>query len=248
MISGPRQSGKTTLAEETASEGMRFLSLDDPTQLAAARRDPVGFLRGVDRAVIDEIQRVPDLLLAIKTEVDKDQRPGRFILTGSANLMSLPKVADSLAGRMEVIQLLPMSQAEIRGGNGAFLDRAFSGNPPSSGSFVLGDSLVDLVLACGYPEALKRSQWPRQRNWHLHYADAIVQRDVREVAQIAQLGQMQNLLNALARHAGQLVNYSGIGAALGMNHVTTRKYMQVLEGLYLINSLHTAAMVYEQAQ
>ena len=237
MISGPRQSGKTTLAEEIASEGMRFLSLDDPTQLAAARRDPVGFLRGVDRAVIDEIQRVPDLLLAIKTEVDKDPRPGRFILTASANLMSFPKVADSLAGRMEVIQLLPMSQAEMRGGNGAFLDRAFSGNPPSSGNSVLGDSLVDLVLAGGYPEALKRSQWLRQRNWHLHYADAIIQRDVREVAQVAQLGQMQNLLKALARHTGQLVNYSGIGAALGMNHVTTRKYMQVLEGLYLTNSL-----------
>lgn len=186
------------------------------------------------------------MLLAIKTEVDKDQRPERFILTGSANLMSLPKVADSLAGRMEVIQLLPMSQAEIRGGNGEFLDRAFSGNPPSSGSSVLGDSLVDLVLAGGYPEAPKRSQWPRQRNWHLHYADAIVQRDVREVAQIAQLGQMQNLLNALARHTGQLVNYSGIGAALGMNHVTTRKYMQVLEGVIL--NQFAAAMVYEQAQ
>ena len=177
LIAGPRQSGKTTLATEIADEDRPFLTLDDATQLHFAKTDPVGFLRDVDRAVIDEVQRAPELLLAIKTEVDKDKRPGRFLLTGSANLMTVPRVAESLAGRMEVIQLLPLSQAEIRRGKGRFLDDAFSGKAAVTGEPVLGRSLVELVLAGGYPEVLERTQWTRRQSWHLSYINAIIQRD-----------------------------------------------------------------------
>ena len=218
---------------------MPFLSLDDPTLLDVASSDPVGFLRGIDRAVIDEVQRAPTLLLVIKSLVDRDTRPGRFLLTGSANLMTLPKVADSLAGRMEVVRLLPLSQAEIRGGQGRFLDDAFSGKSPSVGEPVLGTDLVELVLAGGYPEVLERRSWRRRQDWYDHYVDGIVQRDIREVAQVGQLAQMPKLLNVLAEHAGRLVNYSGIGAGLGMNHVTTQKYTGVFESLYLIHSLQS---------
>jgi predicted AAA+ superfamily ATPase len=119
LISGPRQSGKTTLATEIASDKTPFLTLDDANVLRSAIDDPVGFVRGLDRAVIDEVQRAPDLLLAIKNLVDDDKTPGRFLLTGSANLMTIPKVADSLAGRMEVVRLLPLSQAEILGAGDA---------------------------------------------------------------------------------------------------------------------------------
>lgn len=237
LISGPRQSGKTTLAMELAEKDMPFLSLDDPTLLASVSSDPVSFLRGMDRAIIDEVQRAPELLLAIKTEVDRDKRPGRFLLTGSANLMTLPKVADSLAGRMETIRLLPLSQAEIRGGTGCFLGDAFSGKLRANDKVLLGEELVELVLAGGYPEALARTRWSRRQDWHLEYIDAIVQRDVRDIAQIDQLGQMPKLLSVLAEHSGQLVNYSGIGAALGMNHVTTQKYMRVFESLYLTRTV-----------
>ena len=237
LISGPRQSGKTTLATAIANKDMPFLSLDDPTLLDVASSDPVGFLRGIDRAVIDEVQRAPTLLLVIKSSVDRDTRPGRFLLTGSANLMMLPKVADSLAGRMEIVRLLPLSQSEIRGGQGRFLDDAFSGKPPSLGEPVLGTDLVELVLAGGYPEALERKSWPRRQDWYEHYVDGIVQRDIREIAQVGQLAQMPKLLNVLAEHSGQLVNCSGVGAALGMNHVTTQKYMKVFESLYLVHSL-----------
>ena len=237
MIAGPRQSGKTTLAEEIANKGRPFLTLDDATQLDAAKRDPVGFLRDVDRAVIDEVQRAPELLLAIKTEVDKDKRPGRFLLTGSANLMTVPTVAESLAGRMEVFQLLPLSQAEIRRGQGRFLDDAFSGKTPNAGEPILGKNLVELVLTGGYPEALERAGWPRRQDWHFSYLDATIQRDVRDIASVEQIASMPKLLRALAECTGQLVNYSGIGSALGMNHVTTRKYMQIFESLYLIASL-----------
>ncbi len=237
LMSGPRQSGKTTLATTIANKDMPFLSLDDPTLLDFASSAPVGFLRGIDRAVIDEVHRAPTLLLVIKSLVDRDARPGRFLLTGSANLMMLPKVADSLAGRMEVVRLLPLSQSEIRGGQGHFLDDAFSGKSPSVGEPVLGTDLVELVLAGGYPEVLERGSWRRRQDWHDQYVDGIVQRDIREVAQVGQLAQMPKLLNVLAGHAGQLVNYSGMGVGLGMNHVTTQKCTGVFESLYLIHSL-----------
>lgn len=113
LLAGPRQAGKTTLVRQLAALGARYLTLDDEITLLSAREDPVGMIRSLDRAVIDEIQRAPHLLLAIKKSVDEDRRPGRFLITGSANLMTLPTVADSLAGRMETLTLLPLSQSEL---------------------------------------------------------------------------------------------------------------------------------------
>ena len=237
LICGPRQSGKTTLARWIAGDDIPFVTLDDATAFAAASADPVGFLRGLDRAVIDEVQRAPGLVLAIKTAVDADPRAGRFLLTGSANLMTLPRVADSLAGRMTIIRLLPLAQAELRGTRPSFLDRAFAGETPDTMTPVVGDGLVETVLAGGYPEALTRSRWRRRRDWHLDYVEAIVQRDVRDVARIEQLSSMPRLLRVLAEHSGQLVNFSGFGASLGMNHVTTQKYVGVFENLFLVKTL-----------
>lgn len=237
LISGPRQSGKTTLAMDIAGDKTPFLTLDDATVLRAAIDDPVGFVRGLDRAVIDEVQRAPDLLLAIKNVVDDDKSPGKFLLTGSANLMTIPKVADSLAGRMEVIRLFPLSQAEIIGNKTQFIDRAFAGKKPAVDQVIIGTDLIERVLSGGYPEALGRKRWPRKQDWYHGYLDALVQRDVREVAQIEQLGVMPKLLSVLAEHSGQLINYTGIGGALDLNHVTTQKYVRVLESLYLVHSL-----------
>ncbi|MYE80885.1 MAG: AAA family ATPase, partial [Gammaproteobacteria bacterium] len=163
LICGPRQSGKTTLAQHIAGKDMPFLTLDDPTVLQAAKADPVGFVRGLDRAVIDEIQRAPDLILAIKGAVDGDPRPGRFLLTGSANLMTLPRVADSLAGRMSIMRLLPLAQAELRESPSSFLDLVFAGQPPEIGLPLFGEDLLETVLAGGFPEAVARSHWRRRR-------------------------------------------------------------------------------------
>jgi len=237
LISGPRQSGKTTLVKEIAGSKTPYFTLDDATVLAAAQSDPVGFIRGLERAVIDEIQRAPDLLLAIKAEVDRDKSPGRFLLTGSANLMTVPKVADSLAGRMEIVKLLPLSQSEITDTKSTILETAFAGTEPNLGTITTGAALIELVLAGGYPEALARKSWGRKQDWYGGYLDAIIQRDIQDIAQIEQLAAMPKLLSVLAEYSGQLVNYTGLGSAVGLNHVTTRKYLGILEAAFLVQTL-----------
>jgi predicted AAA+ superfamily ATPase len=237
LLSGPRQAGKTTLVRRLTQAGTPFLTLDDPTALRAATADPVSFIRGLDRATIDEVQRVPDVLLAIKRSVDEDARPGRFLLTGSANLLTVPRIADSLAGRMGIINLLPLSQAEMRGARSTFLQQVFAGAIPKPGPLLNGLDLVASVLAGGYPEAVRRLAWRRQRAWYLDYVRAILERDVRDVAQVERLPMMHRLLVILAHHAAQLVNHAGLGAQIGLNHVTTQRYVGVLEQLFLIRLL-----------
>ena len=238
LIVGPRQAGKTTLARRYASPARPYVTLDDPATLAAARADPSGFVRGLKQAVIDEVQRVPELLLSIKESVDKDPRPGRFLLTGSTNLMAMPLVADSLAGRLEVITLLPFAQAELTGTPGHLLDRLFDGHGlPDVSSTVVGDALVDLVLKGGYPEALRRASPGRRQAWLLDYVALILDRDVRDIANIDQLDRMPRLLNMLAAHAGQLVNHSSYGAALGVTSPTAQKYTGILERLFLLRQI-----------
>lgn len=237
LIAGPRQSGKTTLANAIAGDSIPYFTLDDSTVLSAAKDDPNGFIRGLNRAVIDEIQRAPELLTAIKMAVDADARPGRFLLTGSANIMTIPVAADSLAGRMEIINLLPLSQAEIRAEESTFLDNAFDGQTPRVGRCVVGSDLIELVLAGGYPEALSRKRWSRKQDWYNAYVNAIIQRDIQDIARIDQLGIMPRLLEVLAEHSGQLVSHSSIGSAIDLNHVTTQKYVRALQSLFLIQTI-----------
>jgi predicted AAA+ superfamily ATPase len=237
LLAGPRQSGKTTLAEKFAADGMPFLTLDDQTTLDTARADPVGFVRGLDRAIIDEIQRAPQLLLAIKRAVDTDKRPGRFLLTGSANLMTLPQVADSLAGRIEIADLLPLSQAEIRKKPCDFLERILQGRAPAIGEVVVGADLVQRILAGGYPEAIERTSWARRQKWFLDYVRAVIERDAGDISHIEYIRQMPRLLRILATHSGQLANYSSMGAALGIGHATIQKYTDVLGRLFMVRAL-----------
>lgn len=238
LLSGPRQSGKTTLVQALARDKIPFFTLDNATTLDIAQKDPVGFIRDLDKAVIDEVQRAPDLLLAIKESVDTDGRPGRFLLTGSTNLMTLPRVADSLAGRMEVVRLLPLSQSEILGIRPAFLDRVFDGEVPSVAKLVIADDLTKMILAGGYPEALTRQSLARRQDWYLNYVDSILQRDINEVAQIEQAVKIPRLVQALAHFSSQLVNYSRIGASIDLSHTTTQRYTAILEQLFLIHTLH----------
>lgn len=241
LLAGPRQAGKTTLVRQMATQGMRYLTLDDELTLLAAREDPVGLIRSLDRAVIDEIQRAPQLLLAIKKTVDEDRRPGRFLLTGSANLMALPTVADSLAGRMETLRLLPLSQSELHGNTGNWLDQAFAGELLQASSPLLGDSLVEAVLRGGYPEAVARATARRRTVWARQYIDAIIQRDVRDVAGIDKLDQLPRFLRALAQVAGQICNYTHLGGQVGLDSKTAARYAAVFEQMYLLQRVEVWA-------
>lgn len=238
LISGPRQAGKTTLARMFADKHRPYITLDDAGTLNAAKADPTGFIRGIKRAVIDEVQRAPDLMLAIKASVDDDQEPGRFLLTGSANLATIPAIADSLAGRMAVIPLLPFAQAEIQSRPGLMLDRLFAGEEPTvEGEVILGKDMISMVLAGGYPEVLRRTTSARRVSWLEDYVGLILDRDVRDIANIEQLDRLPRLLNVLAEHAGQLVNNSSFGSALGLSGVTAQKYIAILERLFLVKTL-----------
>lgn len=237
LLAGPRQAGKTTLARQFESEGMRYLSLDTPAVLDAARGDPLGFVRGLDRAIIDEVQRAPDLLLAIKQSVDDDRRPGRFLLTGSANLMALPTVADSLAGRMETLHLLPLAQCEVRGGRGGWLDAVFVGAPPAPRDPVVGEKLERIVLGGGYPEAIARETPRRRAAWARQYIEALIQRDVREIADLHKLDVLSRLLGALAQVAGQPCNFARLGGQLGIDQKTAARYLGIFEHLYLLRRI-----------
>ena len=237
LLAGPRQAGKTTLVRQFTERGLHYLTLDDELTLLSAREDPVGMIRNLDRAVIDEIQRAPELLLAIKKSVDEDRRPGRFLLTGSANLMALPTVADSLAGRMETLMLLPLSQSEIENRPVNWIDRVFAGEILTSNAPVLGSSLVERVLRGGYPEAVARPTEKRRTAWARQYINAILQRDVRDVAEIDKLDQLPRFLRALAQAAGQMCNYSELGGQVGLDGKTVSRYISVFEQMYLLKRI-----------
>lgn len=235
LIAGPRQAGKTTLARQVAkNHEMHYLTLDDELVLLAAKADPVGMIRNLDRAIIDEIQRAPQLLLAIKKSIDEDRRPGRFLLTGSANLMALPTVADSLAGRMETLTLLPLSQSEIYGATNNWLDSVFAGHIPEISTPLIGKALYEAVLRGGYPEAVSRKTAKRRTVWIRQYIDALIQRDVRDVAGLDKLDHLPRFLRALAHTSGQLCNYSQLGGQVGLDYKTVARYEGIFEQMYLL--------------
>jgi predicted AAA+ superfamily ATPase len=238
LLAGPRQAGKTTLVRQIArQQGLRYLTMDDELALLSAREDPVGMIRSLDRAVIDEVQRAPQLLLAIKKSVDEDRRPGRFLLTGSADLMSLPTVADSLAGRMETLTLLPLSQSEINSRSANWIDSAFADRILKADQPVLGSDLIDRVLRGGYPEAISRATAKRRMAWARQYIDAIIQRDVRDVAGIEKLDQLPRFLRALAQTAGQMCNSTQLGGQVGLDGKTVSRYVGVFEQMYLLKRI-----------
>ena len=237
LIVGPRRAGKTTLARMMGDADRTYVTLDDQTVLDAARSDPTGFIRGLDRATIDEIQRVPELLLAIKKEVDEDYRPGRFLLTGSANVMTLPRVTDSLAGRIETIRMLPLARAEVAGTAPDFLERLFEGKLQGNREAVIGDDLIRLALLGGYPEAIRRATERRRQNWARSYLASVLSRDLREIGEIEKLTELPKFVRLLAEHSGKLVNYSQFGSSIDVSHKTGQRYVGLLEQVFLVSTL-----------
>ena len=233
---GPRQSGKTTLARKVAAEtGMSFITLDDAQSRRFANADPSGFIQGLDRAVMDEIQRAPELVLAMKKTVDEDPRPGRFLVTGSVELFRSAISPDSLAGRVETVELLPFSQAEIeqRGASG-FLDRAFAGDFPAYMETGRTPDLIQRVAAGGYPEALRRVHAARRAAWLRSYARALTQRDAAEVSVVRRSDALARLLGHAAAASGRLMNLSALAAPLGIDIKTVDRWLELLEQMFVV--------------
>lgn len=236
---GPRQCGKSTLAR-TLDSARRYLTLDDANLLAAATKDPAGFIaQQPDNVTIDEVQRVPELLLAIKRSVDEDRRPGRFLLTGSANLLQLPRLPDSLAGRMESIYLHPLTESEKSWSAGSFLGRWLDGDLVDSRvreTSLSPSSLPGRILAGGYPEPQGRTP-ARARQWQHQYLKAVMDRDIHDVARVRDSSEVSRLLEILAHQTGTLLNTSSLANDLRLDRQTVERYISVLERLFLIRRL-----------
>jgi len=241
LLNGARQTGKSTLVQ-WLSEGQhpaRYLTMDDATVLAAAAEDPTGFIQGLKGPVIlDEIQRVPALFPPIKVEVDRHRTAGRFLLTGSANVLLLPDLSESLSGRMEILTLWPFSAGELGSVTETFIDMAFSGRPLLLPASSLSRSeLFRRIVAGGFPEAVQRTTPRRRRAWFGSYITTILQRDVRDLANIEHLTALPRLLALLAARATTLLNLSELSRSAGLAQSTLKRYMALLETTFLVQLL-----------
>ncbi len=240
FVMGARQVGKSTLVNVVAHQDhpAQVLTLDDRATRDAALADPAGFIAELaGPVVLDEVQRAPDLLLAVKEAVDRDTRPGRFLLTGSANVLTNRRVKDALTGRMEIVTLWPLSQAEIENGTHNIVDRLFAGAPPQLDNAIVGrDAFVDRVAAGGYPEARGRTGRRRDR-WFRDYLDTTLDRDLRDVSDALKLHEMPRLLRLLATQAAGLLNYKSVADRLQLHPDTVKSYVQLLETVFLVRRL-----------
>lgn len=237
LLNGARQTGKTTLAQALAEKtGAQYFTLDDSATLALAAGDPAGFIRNLDGPVVlDEIQRAPDLFPAIKVSVDKNRQPGRFLLTGSANVMTLPRLSESLAGRMEVIPLFPFSTGELAGKREGFVKRLFDGTLAKVKPMSTQDDLPARLTRGGYPEAVQRDAKDRRSAWFASYISTILQRDVRDLARVDALHTLPNLLKLLAARTSGLMNLADVGRDAGLPHTTLTRYLALLETVFLVH-------------
>ena len=265
LIHGPRQCGKTTLAqfacapnylrwgdreltwgEDRVSWGVsqqrrdyKYITFDDAVVRDGAQADPMGFVADLpERVILDEIQRVPNLFSAIKLEVDRRRRPGRFILIGSTNVLLIPALSDSLAGRLQVVPLHPLAQSELAIQSGAgFLDALFGDGFEIRQTERLGTRLIERIVAGGFPAALTRPTPRRQANWYRDYVQAQLQRDVRDMARIRTLDALPRLLGAAASQTARLFNLADLASHFQLSRPTIGDYVVLLERLFLLKRL-----------
>jgi predicted AAA+ superfamily ATPase len=239
FVMGARQVGKSTLVSRLAAEHGwgQVLSLDDKPLRDAAAADPTGFVAALPRpAIVDEVQRVPDLLLAIKEAVDRETRPGQFLLTGSANIVTNRRVKDALTGRMDVITLWPLSQGEIHRADNV-VDALFQARIPTITDSPVGiRSVAPAIVEGGVPEARHRTGRRRDR-WFANYVDTTLDRDLRDISDAQKLDEIPRLLGLLATQAAGLVNYANLADRLQLNERTVKSYVELLEVAFLVKRL-----------
>jgi predicted AAA+ superfamily ATPase len=238
LINGARQVGKSTLVEELIKKDYpaKYISFDDSALLFASSYDPFGFLDKYNNSIaIDEVQRNPEIFMAIKRIVDSKKSNGQFLLTGSANVLTIPKVSESLAGRMILHTLWPLSQGEIRGQKEKFIDWAFKEDKlPNLKKSISQMKLIDLIIKGGYPRSLEAEDDRDRTEWIRSYIDTILQRDIRDLSNIEGLKDMPHILSILAERIGNLINLADISRMIKLNQVTLQRYYALLQMVFLI--------------
>lgn len=242
LVLGARQVGKSTLVRAMVERGLlhRYVNLDDLRVQASAVADPESFAAAMGpSAALDEVQRAPDLLVAIKRMIDEDRRPGRFLLTGSANVRFLPSIAESLAGRIELVDMSPLSQGEIDGRRDRFVDAIFKPKLSDIEPAETGHAeLFRRLTRGGFPEIVTARPDPDRRgSWFDSYVDTVLQRQVRDIANIEGLLDLPRILALVAARSGTLVNFSNLASDAGLPQTTLRRYFEVLRALYLVDTV-----------
>lgn len=242
MIEGPRSVGKSTLLREVAADcGATVLDLDDPATRDAVAADPFTFVGGAKAVCIDEYQRAPIVLDAIKAELNRDSRPGRFVLTGSTRHDSLPAAAQSLTGRLSRLTIYPLSQGEIAGTSENLVAGLFDGPMATvaakPSSTTTREDYVNRLIAGGFPMALARSTPPARYRWFDEYVALTLERDVRELSRIRQGQLLAGLLARLAGQTAQILNVDSAARDVGLDPTTTDSYIRLLEAVFLIYRL-----------
>ncbi|MHB8691150.1 MAG: ATP-binding protein [Solirubrobacteraceae bacterium] len=240
VVLGARQVGKSTLVEQIARArgDLTLRTFDDQATRETAQRDPTGWVAGLPTpAAIDEVQRVPDVLLAIKQRVDRDRAAGQFLLTGSANILTAPRIADALTGRAEYVRLHPFTQGELRGRREAFIETLFAGEFPQLSDRPIGRSAyAPMIAAGGYPESVKRTP-PRRVRFFESYLATIMERDLRSIAALSDGANARRLLQAIAAVSASELNFQALSRDLGLANNTLRSYADLLETLFLMTRI-----------
>lgn len=240
LIVGPRQCGKTTLSKLIGQEsGMGYISCDHIPTLASLEFDPVGFLREQPKPlIVDEAQRAPELFLPIKVDVDDNRHPGRYLLTGSANPLLVPKLGDALTGRMGICHLWPLSQGEIRGVRESFIDHAFGiADWKRSYPSLTSPQIIERLMRGGYPAALAATTEEERRAWCNDYLFNALQKDINDLSKIEHFSQMPALLYGIANRIGSPFTTSSITNLIKASEATVRRYIDLLKSLFLLYSL-----------
>lgn len=242
LINGARQVGKSTLAHHFLhSHKGSYITLDDESFRSAAVADPQNFLlqHSQKLLIIDEIQRAPELLLAIKLAIDQNRSPGRFLLTGSANVLLLPRVAESLAGRIEIQTLWPLSQGEFVSHTEKFIDVIFSKEMPHLNKEFDIDpqQLQAKLLSGGYPEVISRSSFERRQAWFKSYVATVIHREIKEIANIERITDLSRLLQLMAIRSGTLLNHAELSRTSTLPQTTLKRYLALFEAIFILHTL-----------
>ena len=237
LLAGSRQCGKTTLVRQLESSKVEYRTLDDGTLQALAESDPMGFVQhNKEMMIIDEVQRALPLLPAIKKVVDEKNRPGQFLLTGSANIQTMPDVQESLAGRISKIRLRTLTEGEIVGAEPGFLDSCFNREFKDNDKTYSRDDIIQSALRGGFPETLNLGPLARAR-WHRDYIAALLSRDLMDIVRIHRHKKMRDLVKILSAWSSKFMNIAKIGTSLGITRPTLESYINALEGLYIIEQV-----------